>query len=48
MPFFPIPAEFGTEDDIRRKYTEQQLYEEFTTDENGGESVAKRRKPTRR
>ena len=35
MPFFPIPAEFGTEEDVRRKYTEKQLYDEFTTDENG-------------
>lgn len=35
MPFFPIPKEFGTEEDVRRKYTEQQLYDEFTTDENG-------------
>ncbi len=35
MPFFPIPEDFGTEDDIRKKYTEQQLYDEFTTDENG-------------
>ena len=41
MPFFPIPAEFGTEDDIRRKYTEQQLYEEFTTDENGENPLPK-------
>jgi len=35
MPFFPIPAEFGTEEDIRRKYSEEDLYREFTTDENG-------------
>ena len=35
MPFFPIPEEFGTEEDVRRKYTEKQLYDEFTTDENG-------------
>ena len=41
MPFFPIPAEFGTENDIRRKYTEQQLYEEFTTDENGENPLPK-------
>ena len=41
MPFFPIPAEFGTEDDVRRKYTEQQLYEEFTTDENGENPLPK-------
>ena len=35
MPFFPIPEEFGTEDDVRRKYTGEDLYKEFTTDENG-------------
>ena len=35
MPFFPIPAEFGTEDDIRRKYTDEDLYREFTSDEHG-------------
>ena len=34
MPFFPIPEEFGTEEDVRRKYSEKQLYDEFTTDEN--------------
>lgn len=35
MPFFPIPEDFGTEEDVRRKYSEKQLYDEFTTDENG-------------
>ena len=35
MPFFPIPEEFGTEEDVRRRYTEKQLYDEFTSDENG-------------
>ena len=35
MPFFPIPETFGTEEQWRQKFTEQQLYEEFTTDENG-------------
>jgi len=35
MPFFPIPEEFGTEAEWRQKFTEQQLYDEFTTDENG-------------
>ena len=41
MPFFPIPAEFGTEEDTRRKFTEQHLYEEFTRDENGNEIMSK-------
>ena len=35
MPFFPIPDSFGTEEEWRQKYTEEQLYQEFTTDENG-------------
>ena len=35
MPFFPIPAEFGTEDNIRRRYTDEDLFREFTSDENG-------------
>ena len=35
MPFFPIPESFGTEDEWRQKFTEQQLYDEFTSDENG-------------
>ncbi len=35
MPFFPIPESFGTEEDIRKKYSEEDIYREFTTDENG-------------
>ena len=35
MPFFPIPEEFGTEEEWRHKFTEQQLFDEFTSDENG-------------
>ena len=35
MPFFPIPEDFGTEEHWRQKYTEEDLYKEFTTDENG-------------
>ncbi len=35
MPFFPIPESFGTEEVWRKKFTEQQLYDEFTSDENG-------------
>ena len=35
MPFFPIPETFGTEEQWRQKFTEQQLYDEFTSDENG-------------
>ena len=35
MPNFPIPESFGTEEQWRAKFTEQQLYDEFTSDENG-------------
>ena len=35
MPFFPIPEEFGTEEQWRQKFTEEDLYKEFTSDENG-------------
>jgi len=35
MPFFEIPAEFGTEEEYRARLTEQDLFEEFTRDENG-------------
>ena len=35
MPFFPIPESFGTEEQWRQKFSEQQLYDEFTSDENG-------------
>jgi len=35
MPYFPIPEDFGTEEEWRNKITEEQLYKEFTSDENG-------------
>ena len=35
MPFFPIPESFGTEEQWRERISEEQLYEEFTRDENG-------------
>ena len=35
MPNFEIPEDFGTEEGYRQKYTEQDLFEEFTRDENG-------------
>jgi DNA polymerase-3 subunit alpha len=35
MPFFPIPEDFGTEEEWRAKFTTQQLFDEFTSDENG-------------
>ena len=35
MPFFPSPESFGTEEEWRRKITPEQLFKEFTSDENG-------------
>ena len=35
MPFFPIPEEFGTEEQWREKFSEEDLFKEFTSDENG-------------
>lgn len=35
MPFFPIPESFGTEGEWHKKFTEEQLFKEFTTDEHG-------------
>ncbi|MBQ8046940.1 MAG: DNA polymerase III subunit alpha [Prevotella sp.] len=35
MPNFPIPESFGTEDDWRKRFSKEQLFEEFTRDENG-------------
>ena len=35
MPSFAIPASFGTEEEYRQKFTEQQLFDEFTRDEHG-------------
>ena len=40
MPTFEIPEEFGTEDGYRAKYTEQDLFNEFTQDENGNVIMA--------
>ncbi len=35
MPFFPIPESFGTEEQWRERISQEQLYQEFTRDENG-------------
>jgi len=35
MPFFPIPEDFGTEEQWRQKFSEDDLYREFCSDENG-------------
>lgn len=35
MPTFAIPEDFGTEEQYRQQYSEEDLYNEFTQDENG-------------
>ena len=40
MPFFPIPKEFGTEEDTRKRISPEELFREFTTDENGKEIMS--------
>ena len=40
MPNFEIPADFGTMEEYRKRYTEQALFEEFTRDENGNEIMS--------
>ena len=40
MPFFDIPADFGTEEEYRSRLSEQDLFEEFTRDENGNEVLS--------
>lgn len=35
MPVFDIPEEFGTEESYRERYTEKDLFNEFTRDEHG-------------
>ncbi|MDR0973109.1 MAG: DNA polymerase III subunit alpha [Prevotellaceae bacterium] len=41
MPQYDIPETFGTEEEYRRQYTEEDLFNEFTRDENGAEIVSK-------
>ncbi len=35
MPTFNIPTDFGTEEEYRKKFTEKNIFDEFTQDENG-------------
>ena len=35
MPTFSIPESFGTEEEYRKRFTEEDLFNEFTRDENG-------------
>ncbi len=41
MPFFPIPKEFGTEEETRKRISPEELFREFTTDENGKDIMSK-------
>ena len=40
MPFFPIPEEFGTEEETRKRISPEELFREFTTDENGNDIMS--------
>ena len=40
MPTFEIPEEFGTEEGYRAKYSEEDLFNEFTRDENGNVTMS--------
>ncbi|MBR1564240.1 MAG: DNA polymerase III subunit alpha [Paludibacteraceae bacterium] len=35
MPLFPIPEDFGTEEEYRQRFTHEDLFNEFTRDEKG-------------
>ena len=41
MPNFAIPEEFGTEEEYRQRLTEEDLFNEFTQDENGNVVLSK-------
>ena len=41
MPFFPIPEEFGTEELWRQRFTDEDLFREFTSDENGENQLSR-------
>ena len=41
MPNFEIPEEFGTEEGYRQKYSEEDLFNEFTQDENGNVVISR-------
>ena len=40
MPTFKIPEEFGTEEEYRRRFTEEDLFNEFTRDEHGNVTMS--------
>lgn len=41
MPNFEIPEDFGTEEEYRKRYSEENLYDEFTQDENGNVVISR-------
>ncbi len=41
MPKFEIPESFGTEEEYRKKFTEEDLFNEFTRDEKGNVVLSK-------
>ena len=41
MPNFEIPADFGTEEEYRQRLSEEDLFNEFTRDENGNEVLSR-------
>ena len=41
MPTFDIPNEFGTEEEYRQRFSEEDLFNEFTCDENGNEVLSR-------
>ncbi len=40
MPFFPIPEDFGTEEELRQTVSNEAIFKEFTTDENGNDIMS--------
>ena len=40
MPNFAIPKDFGTEEEYMERFTDEQLFDEFTHDENGNEIMS--------
>ena len=41
MPEFEIPEDFGTEEQYRKKFSQEDLFNEFTRDENGNEFLSR-------
>lgn len=41
MPTFDIPEDFGTEEGYRQRFSTEELYDEFTRDENGNVVVSR-------